>query len=78
MCAWIEWKPLAIGPFQKVTAVQGDLERAGVGVGRPVEIIRNSSNLTSSAFKRGWGDFGNGQRGIVARNIVKGKFNRSL
>lgn len=29
------------------------LKKVGVGVGKPVEITRNNSNLRSSAFKRG-------------------------
>ena len=31
MYAWLEWEPLAIVPFQKVTAVQGVLEKVGLG-----------------------------------------------
>lgn len=46
---------------------RGDLERVGgweerslgEATGGSEEIIRNNSNLTSSAFKLGRGDFGN-------------------
>ena len=57
---------------------QKRLGGGGVGVRIPVEIARNNSYLRSSALKLGWGAFGNGQGGIVARKIVKGKFSRSL
>lgn len=70
--------------FEEVTVAQGGLERmglggnGGVGAGRPVGILRNNSHLRSSVRKREWGAFRNGQGGIVARSIVKGKFSRFL
>ena len=78
VCVWIEWELLATIHFQKVTTQRG-LERVGeVGVRRPVGIVKNNPNLRSSVLKLGWGAFGNGQGGVVARNIVKGKVNRFL
>lgn len=52
--------------------------RRGVGAGRPVGLERSNPNLRSSVLKLGWGAFGNGQGGVVATDIMKGKVSRSL
>lgn len=65
--------------LQHREALEGwSIGRRGVGIGRPVGLERSNSNLRSSVLKLGWGAFGNGQGGVVAENIMKGKVSRSL